>query len=100
MNFKFEIKTPKHTKKKEFNYSKALLNVISTGFIIVILWAITLITINFGALEYIHVPVEVSGLVMTGGVVGYLVKSAKENVTKIESNPEYLSDEEENEEII
>lgn len=46
--------------------------------------------------EYVNLDglLNFVGYPMSGGIVGYLIKSAIENRTKIKSNPEYLETEE------
>ena len=79
-------------------FSKRFLQILAIMFVVVVFWAIVCITFSIGSVEYINIPVEVMGLVMTSGTLGYLIKSAVENKKKIEMNPEFLNNASEQEE--
>ncbi len=80
------------------NFSKKFIKTISVMFICVVAWAMFCVTFKIGSVEYINVPVEVMGLVMTSGTLGYLIKSAMENKKKIEMNPNFLENAQESNE--
>lgn len=79
-------------------FSKKFLQTLAIMFVVVVFWAIVCITFSIGSVEYINIPVEVMGLVMTSGTLGYFIKSAVENKKKIEMNPEFLNNASEPEE--
>lgn len=67
-------------------FSKKFIVALSISFFVVLLWAMLCITFDIGCVEYVNIPVEILGVVMTGGTLGYLMKSAQENKEKIKGS--------------
>lgn len=72
-------------------FSKKFIFVLSVSFFVVLIWSMICITFSIGSVEYVNIPVDVLGLVMTSGTVGYLLKSAQENKEKIKKQS-YMDD--------